>query len=224
MPRDEGTLAETRPLNVRSRPAVESNIESRKPPVNGTDLPLVPSPKQIAIVRRTEKAAEFVAARTPGARIEKVGPEEWPGFNPRARVGRDSADRSVISASESFNPRARVGRDGVTALWWSDSDGFNPRARVGRDVRMSSIVTVSPVFQSTRPRGARLRNGMARGLAEGFNPRARVGRDVGALVLIEDGIVSIHAPAWGATWPPAMRQSRHSRFNPRARVGRDVES
>ena len=33
------------------------------------------------------------------------------GFNPRARVGRDSEPKIRPSASRSFNPRARVGRD-----------------------------------------------------------------------------------------------------------------
>ena len=56
------------------------------------------------------------------------------------------------------------------------------------------------LFQSTRPRGARLR---------------RCWRD---WRLTE---VSIHAPAWGATRRWAKRSGRVPSFNPRARVGRD---
>jgi len=34
-----------------------------------------------------------------------------PGFNPRAREGRDSAIPKAITFAVSFNPRAREGRD-----------------------------------------------------------------------------------------------------------------
>ena len=56
-------------------------------------------------------------------------------------------------------------------------------------------------FQSTRPRGARLRCGHGLHQAAG---------------------VSIHAPAWGAT--EVLHASRRGLrgFNPRARVGRDI--
>jgi len=78
--------------------------------------------------------------------------------------------------------------------------GFNPRARVGRDRRSCNSMPSKAKFQSTRPRGARLR--LSQSLAipkEGFNPRARVGRDT----------VSV---------PPSIALNS---FNPRARVGRD---
>ena len=54
------------------------------------------------------------------------------------------------------------------------------------------------MFQSTRPRGARLEH----------------------LYILHDKDVSIHAPAWGATrtWSFSIYRSC---FNPRARVGRD---
>ena len=52
------------------------------------------------------------------------------------------------------------------------------------------------MFQSTRPRGARL---LLASVFESFNPRARVGRDVRHL----------------------GRRGRVAGFNPRARVGRD---
>ncbi|ABB24163.1 conserved hypothetical protein [Pelodictyon luteolum DSM 273] len=56
------------------------------------------------------------------------------------------------------------------------------------------------LFQSTRPRGARLHHLHHRAIAPGcFNPRARVGRD------------HFHNPT----------SSRFFSFNPRARVGRD---
>ena len=100
------------------------------------------------------------------------------------------------------------------------------------------------VFQSTRPRGARLHRIHGNAGSPRFNPRARVGRDVtlpimrsapsvsihapawGATVLQlaltkRQAYVSIHAPAWGATRPRRHNRRRPSGFNPRARVGRD---
>ena len=54
---------------------------------------------------------------------------------------------------------------------------FNPRARVGRDVYADEFELRERAFQSTRPRGARLK--------------------VDGKIL--DPTISIHAPAWGAT-------------------------
>ncbi len=89
-----------------------------------------------------------------------------------------------------------------------------------------SVFPNSPkiVFQSTRPRGARLlehvntsleflvsihapargatsrATGAAARIASSFNPRARAGRDLMALRRFSDHLhVSIHAPARGAT-------------------------
>ena len=99
---------------------------------------------------------------------------------------------------------------------------FNPRARVGRDASSSLPNSSTTLFQSTRPRGARLlsvkdcpqrmsfnpRARVGRDLRLShpwtvlhcFNPRARVGRDSNIRVLqLMQRDVSIHAPAWGAT-------------------------
>ena len=56
------------------------------------------------------------------------------------------------------------------------------------------------MFQSTRPRGARL---------------------MGTFNTLTGAYVSIHAPAWGATKHRARHENLDLRFNPRARVGRD---
>ena len=97
------------------------------------------------------------------------------------------------------------------------------------------------MFQSTRPRGARL---LARKPAikhTSFNPRAHAGRDGQGGRSSDGGRVSIHAPTRGATtvWlllPPHLFQSTRPRgarlplwcqcigfdgFNPRAHAGRD---
>jgi len=81
-----------------------------------------------------------------------------------------------------------------------DIGGFNPRARVGRDLQPYATIIGNEMFQSTRPRGARL-----------------LSRPYG----LYSQLVSIHAPAWGATPSIASRISRINSFNPRARVGRD---
>ena len=77
---------------------------------------------------------------------------------------------------------------------------FNPRTRVGCDGLTSEQIRAWFQFQSTHPRGVRLRP---------------AGDGPGRLH------VSIHAPAWGATSCPLCgTRPRHS-FNPRTRVGCD---
>ncbi len=77
---------------------------------------------------------------------------------------------------------------------------FNPRARGGRDNCQSPRETERMLFQSTRPRRARRRQGsMCTYRSRCFNPRARGGRD---------------------QWPPSGLGDDSS-FNPRARGGRD---
>ena len=80
---------------------------------------------------------------------------------------------------------------------------FNPRARTGRDVTANHSPSAIPVFQSTRPHGAR----QALRQAE-----------------IRLAAVSIHAPARGATHHLWCRRLPGPRFNPRARTGRDAET
>ena len=77
-------------------------------------------------------------------------------FNPRAREGRDSYRYEETLNSLCFNPRAREGRDRPTIRVIFPSSGFNPRAREGRDGISFGKTCSNRVFQSTRPRGARL--------------------------------------------------------------------
>ena len=146
-------------------------------------------------------------------------------FNPRARVGRDYAEKDERNWSYMFqSTRPRGARPGIkyngveifyvsihAPAWGATLNGligyrcsgsFNPRARVGRD-RMIGMICFSPaVFQSTRPRGARLFARLS------WSPSLHV---------------SIHAPAWGdkSCIAPIFIASC---FNPRARVGRDIQS
>ena len=121
---------------------------------------------------------------------------------------------------------------------------FNPRARVGRDACLGAFSGLDRLFQSTRPRGARLDDlsvGQVERMFQSTRPRgARPPRDARpdgrARVSIHApawgathcrctgrsaGYVSIHAPAWGATPTNQATHSEVNRFNPRARVGRD---
>ncbi len=125
-------------------------------------------------------------------------------FNPRARAGRDPAAaggsvwRFWFQSTRprgarrmprplpphqrpSFNPRARAGRDIAPSAFPWFCRSFNPRARAGRDLIARRSRHPLGLFQSTRPRGARL----------------------GLHVVVPDFnlLVSIHAPARGATQP-----------------------
>ena len=132
----------------------------------------------------------------------RPGSRRWTRFNPRARVGRDSNSNSLTYSLMSFQstrPRGArlcvsfitVWAEGVSIhapAWGATSfplvhrarpRRFNPRARVGRDDALVLISDCWDVFQSTRPRGARLGS---------------------PLCALQFKAVSIHAPAWGATY------------------------
>ena len=102
-----------------------------------------------------------------------------PCFNPRAHAGRDSSNEAKRNGTASFNPRAHAGRDVSVssvgyhdiivsihaptrgATWWrfrplAAPACFNPRAHAGRDVFREHVELAQLLFQSTRPRGARL--------------------------------------------------------------------
>ncbi len=162
-------------------------------------------------------------------------------FNPRARVGRDDRGRRCTNAGACFNPRARVGRDylifrdylqakvsihapawGATFLEYDAQDGrkVSIHAPAWGATTGDRRLDHRNVFQSTRPRGARLLLLIPDTETECFNPRARVGRDDYITLGSAPVEVSIHAPAWGATETVQFPGTRTS-FNPRARVGRD---
>ena len=143
-------------------------------------------------------------------------------FNPRAREGRDGGRRNRRRPLESFNPRAREGRDDFTrhaATCGQVSihapargatvqarrsllarESFNPRAREGRDSLRLCCERVQNRFQSTRPRGARLRSAISTNVSRRFqSTRPRGARRLSLDVKTLDDLVSIHAPARGAT-------------------------
>ena len=124
------------------------------------------------------------------------------GFNPRTRVGCDSAVAYGQSAGSGFNPRTRVGCDGghndrgglvrVVSIhapaWGATRQDAEQKEREhyvsihapawGATPPCARIVIGGFLFQSTHPRGVRQEH------------RALYGSRY---------VVSIHAPAWGAT-------------------------
>jgi len=183
-------------------------------------------------------------------------------FNPRARGGRDLLYCAIGQDFEfqSTRPRGARPRPGAAAQNFAVSIhapaggatirviaclhclSFNPRARGGRDLIVLSG-TEQPVFQSTRPRGARLMHQAARFLGK-VSIHAPAGGATTSLRsptttswfqstrprgarryqkrAARSRFVSIHAPAGGATEKPAVFLIV-SCFNPRARGGRDTE-
>ena len=151
------------------------------------------------------------------------------GFNPRARVGRDTAG----------DGRRRPAGVSIHAPAWGATEScFSASCRVAfqstrprgarllslqKTCRASKFQSTRPrgarhffplrasrptQFQSTRPRGARRYQRRYHARHTRFNPRARVGRDGNAAGHGRGtGAVSIHAPAWGATRSPCRPQS-----------------
>ena len=122
-------------------------------------------------------------------------------FNPRARMGRDTATQNIVAIQDVVS---------IHAPAWGATNNY-----------MTHLFAILS-FQSTRPHGARLNQAallynaiqvsihapawgatlktvIYMKLIISFNPRARMGRDNCNPSIIKDDIVSIHAPAWGAT-------------------------
>ena len=121
----------------------------------------------------------------------------------RPRGARPRTQRSRAKDTR-FNPRAHAGRDSdyrqVLVVFFPC---FNPRAHAGRDEQGVATPCSENVFQSTRPRGARLRGKYEQGITVN---------------------VSIHAPTRGATYEGGGQVGVKTCFNPRAHAGRDKKS
>ena len=115
-----------------------------------------------------------------------------------------------------------MGRDNFLLIHSYFLPCFNPRARVGRDGNLAMLECLQCLFQSTRPRGARLAiiaSLIYKTLFQSTRPRgARQEWQEYERAVLD---VSIHAPAWGATWKAYDAIGCNRCFNPRARVGRD---
>jgi len=119
-------------------------------------------------------------------------------FNPRARAGRDLSGITCRFLPMDFNPRARAGRDvhfaahvhllrisiHAPARGATCERNLTPKfvkISIHAPARGATTITIGQRiltrFQSTRPRGARLRTGRLLITVTDFNPRARAGRD-----------------------------------------------
>ena len=130
-------------------------------------------------------------------------------FNPRPRAGSDTRSRLVSSSSPwSFNPRPRAGSDATISSSWNPTASFNPRPRAGSDMRdrFVFIRTGGHGFQSTPPRGKRLRDRQGnQRLRIWFQSTPPRGKRRAHQQAYRRRIVSIHAPAREATRPAPRR-------------------
>ncbi|SQC58660.1 Uncharacterised protein [Pseudomonas aeruginosa] len=78
-------------------------------------------------------------------------------FNPRAHAGRDLTGCGHYDLARAVSIHAPVQGATCQARTCSRSNGFNPRAMRGATFHVISLSTGAPVFQSTRPCGARHR-------------------------------------------------------------------
>ena len=139
-------------------------------------------------------------------------------FNPRSRVGSDSAPVIGYCISSSFQSTLpRRERPEEPATLWELSEfqstlprkerpaghiyhlifdnNFNPRSRVGSDGCPYRRATLSYGFQSTLPRRERHPQKIFCCIQCNFNPRSRVGSDTIAANMSLFEKISIHAPA-----------------------------
>jgi len=139
-------------------------------------------------------------------------------------VGSDLPIHIVRLTPPSFNPRSRVGSDtasGRCRLW---TTCFNPRSRVGSDVCIwgyyfAHIVSIhAPAWGATLHSTCRCVRYYV-----SIHAPAWGATHVYAFARVCCG-VSIHAPAWGATHCVSPPTHSHLRFNPRSRVGSDPVS
>ncbi len=168
----------------------------------------------------------FQSTRPHGARpATACGSQlEPPGFNPRARTGRDDFQPfdCGLCVGVSIHAPAR----GATAVHHRGRRlrrGFNPRARTGRDAWKCTVPLHVVSFQSTRPHGARPLPPSAPHQMPPVSIHAPARGATPPLLWpwLHAG-VSIHAPARGATQATAQRLPPCWCFNPRARTGRDT--
>ena len=165
-------------------------------------------------------------------------------FNPRTHVGCDLTgeidmfkrflfqsthprgvrplkSKRINSDFYGFNPRTHVGCDRFVVPGPGIEPRFNPRTHVGCDVQRLIETHYDGEFQSTHPRGVRLKSKRINSDFYGFNPRTHVGCD---LVSVEG---STHNGGFnprthvGCDRLPRMPPPSRTCFNPRTHVGCD---
>ena len=137
-------------------------------------------------------------------------------------MGRDRLTVCSFMPHFGFNPRARMGRDSMAAVVVSGRPQFQSTRPHGARLAKNKAGDTRTEFQSTRPHGARLGLAMAQLKEYEFqSTRPHGARLVGEMVYPDSFDVSIHAPAWGATFKMETNEMTIFGFNPRARMGRD---
>jgi len=142
---------------------------------------------------------KFQSTRPRGARQPAAGRSQTQCcFNPRARAGRDVKYRC---AHHQYRVSIHAPARGATIL--ARRRLRHPYVSIHAPARGATnqdwYYNILVVFQSTRPRGARLTRLAIYFRSTSFNPRARAGRDESAFKQLGLLDVSIHAPARGAT-------------------------
>jgi len=151
----------------------------------------------------------FQSTRPRGARHAPTAATQYGAMfqSTRPRGARRRPGSRVHGRYPGFNPRAREGRDTLWPVRPTSSTGFNPRAREGRDLYPLHEHVDDAVSIHAPARGATTYQGFypfARGVsihapARGATPKLGQG--------FTEELVSIHAPARGATTPATTSKS-----------------
>ena len=147
---------------------------------NGSFNPRAHAGRDLQKCRCSLRSAKFQSTRPRGAR-RTARERGWKGHAVSIHAptrGATGVDGAAAQIGRCFNPRAHAGRDNYDKKRKNKRNRFNPRAHAGRDIAELNKKARSDEFQSTRPRGARLRPLRSRSWCRSFNPRAHAGRDV----------------------------------------------
>ena len=147
-----------------------------------------------------------------------------PGFNPRARVGRDGPSMRGLCHERRFQStrprgaRPPAGRAVIDALPVSiHAPAWGATSPSNVDTGADHVSIHAPAWGATR------RNAPGQPLKRSFNPRARVGRDpIDLLCNHWDGTFQSTRPRGARRRGPGQAARSPVGFNPRARVGRDL--
>ena len=120
-------------------------------------------------------------------------------FNPRSRVGNDEVKEAIQTTSQISIHVPAWGTTHVQRLRPVNYAVFQSTFPRGERLRYGSIDGNSIKFQSTFPRGERQNVCRLFLIFCHFNPRSRVGNDAIALIPPIIPPISIHVPAWGTT-------------------------
>ena len=128
-----------------------------------------------------------------------------------------------MSTSKNFNPRSRVGSDTALLALFILTYYFNPRSRVGSDKRGDGCMANLKGFQPTLPRGERRSMHTMQDYAKLISTHAPAwGATQYSAQSGGQKMISTHAPAWGATGQLLWLCWHRADFNPRSRVGSDA--